>query len=179
MMSNNIQLILCVESNNQARTDYFYIQSVLDYFYSIKENKLSYLFLGSKHKYNSKKTIKDIKKRTKDFAQSANRKSIVIYFLDKDYNNLRTEDKNFIEVVEKYCLDNEYLLVWFVKNIEEVMLNKEEPNKTKIKKAQTFYRKELIKLIDVDRLSAPNDVNTAGKSNILTILNSIKEIKRF
>ena len=46
-MKNNIQLILVVETDDNAKTDFHYIQSVLEYYYTVGENKISFVYMGA------------------------------------------------------------------------------------------------------------------------------------
>ena len=48
-----IQLIFCVESTGKAATDKWYINEVLKNYFNVKENKVSYIFMGGKHNYNN------------------------------------------------------------------------------------------------------------------------------
>ena len=60
-----IQLIFCVESIENAATDKWYIKEVLIYYFNLKENKISYVFMGGKYNYNNQLTINKINKLTK------------------------------------------------------------------------------------------------------------------
>lgn len=45
----------------------------------------------------------------------------IFYVFDKDESTLDFRDAQFIEEVEQYCKNQNYKLIWFVKNIEHVM----------------------------------------------------------
>ena len=64
------QILLCVESNNKARTDYQYIESTIKRFY-IDDRKIRYraIYLGSKTKYNAKDKVKEINNNIKKFPE--------------------------------------------------------------------------------------------------------------
>ena len=50
-----MQLIICVETTEKARTDYHYINEVLRQFYDVGENKISYVYLSGKHNYQNER----------------------------------------------------------------------------------------------------------------------------
>ena len=75
------QILLCVESNNKARTDYQYIESTIKRFY-IDDRKIRYraIYLGSKTKYNAKDKVREINNNIKNFPGD----TTIIYFIDVD-----------------------------------------------------------------------------------------------
>lgn len=52
MSLSPIQLIFCVETTLKAATDRHYINAILDRFYQVGENKISYVFMQGKYHYN-------------------------------------------------------------------------------------------------------------------------------
>ena len=170
MMSNNDlprQIIICCETDRKTGSDFIYVNEIIRYYYEevIKNNNISiqYVPLGGKHKYNHPDTINKI-----DFYPKVN-KTVIIYVFDKDQNHLDPRDLNFIKEVEEYCGDNDYEIIYFVKEIEEV-LNTRTGKKTK--EANKFVRQKGIERVKTQLLSNPNP-QTSGSSNILHILNSI------
>lgn len=87
-----IQIILCLETNKRANTDYIYIKEILNYFYQ-KSNqiKISPVYMGTKTKYQSTDILKEIKRKTKDFTIG---KTKVIYCIDTDEYEKNTEHAN-------------------------------------------------------------------------------------
>ncbi|XME02225.1 hypothetical protein QYZ88_016355 [Lachnospiraceae bacterium C1.1] len=71
------QILLCVETNKHARTDYLYISSLIKRLY-IDDKKIIYkpIFLDSKTKYNAKDKEKEIKEKIRAF----NGETKVIFF---------------------------------------------------------------------------------------------------
>lgn len=62
-----IQMILCLETNKKANTDYIYIKETIDFLYQ-KNNqiKISPLYMSTKTKYKSGDIIREIAKKKKD-----------------------------------------------------------------------------------------------------------------
>lgn len=78
---NNMQLILVVETNAKAKTDFFYIDTAIKHYYVIDETiKLIPVFMDGKTNYNHHKTLKCI---TEYVAKFTGGSSTVIYFLIK------------------------------------------------------------------------------------------------
>lgn len=165
--NETIQLIFVVETTKKAKIDNYYIDEILDKFYFINENKISYVYMSGKHNYNHQKTSDNIKKIIKDYKMIGRGHSYVIYVLDKDRNALSYNDATFEKEVECFCHENGFKLIWFVDSIEDVMLSGRV--KDKKKSAIEFVSKNKISDINKIKLSAANNVNKRGKSNILTI----------
>ena len=47
-----IQLIFVVETTKEAKTDHHYIKEILGKYYTIGNNKISYVYMGGKHNYD-------------------------------------------------------------------------------------------------------------------------------
>lgn len=77
-----IQMILCLETNKRANTDYIYIKEVIDHLYQ-KSNqvKISLVHMGTKTKYRSKDVLKQIAQKMKAFTIGQTK---VIYCIDTD-----------------------------------------------------------------------------------------------
>ena len=121
--------------------------------------------------------MQKLNKEIKDFADFTKGKSYVIHTFDKDRAHAVWQDNNFVKEVTAYCKQNNYYLVWFVKTVEEVFWG-EESNKIKSAKQIRFRKRNGIRKVNKTNLLAAANVNSAGKSNILTILNKFKEIKK-
>ncbi len=178
MKSDFIQLILCVESNEKAKTDRYYINSVLKEHFNVENNKISYVYMDGKYKYKSTKVLKEIAKLKRDFSITNTGESYVIYCCDKDKNMSDPNDWQFVQDLEKYCEDNECKLIWFVKTIEDVMLKKIVCDKDKVKEAIKFTARNLISSVPKSRLSAGKNVNARHKSNIMIVFNEFSQIQK-
>ena len=76
-----LQLIICVETNKKCNSDYIYIKTSIEQFYSINQGniKLSPVYFDGKGNYSSKKAINDINKLSKQYsASSEDNKSVVL-----------------------------------------------------------------------------------------------------
>lgn len=119
----NKQYIFCLESTSKAKTDWLYIKKVIDYLNQGKQvfDKYKPLYMEGKGNYNSKSFINKINERTRNF----NGESSVIYCMDLDDYHINPKTKEFVDNVEKYCLENKYKFVYFSRNIEEVFWGKQ------------------------------------------------------
>ena len=172
-----IQLIFCVESTEKAATDKGYINEVLNYYFNLKENKISYVFMGGKYNYNNQLTINKINKLTKEYKLTGSGKTYVIYVFDKDQNTQDSRDNQFEKDVKKYCKELDYKLIWFVRTVEQVMWGSKIKKPFKRTKALDFIKKDQIKNVKKKNLEAHDNVNSSCKSNILTVLNGFRQIK--
>ena len=88
------QILLCVETNKKARTDYLYIVATIKKYY-IDDRKIIQrpIFLDSKTKYNAKDKVKEINKAIKEFSGETK----VIYFIDVDDYNISAETQTLFD----------------------------------------------------------------------------------
>lgn len=173
-MNKNEQFIICVESNEKAKTDRYYVKSILDVYYYIGTNKLSFIYMAGKFNYQNQRVLNEIETLKKSYRGTSH----VIFVLDKDKNSVDQTDANFVTHVKTYCHTNHYHLVWFVRTIEEVAIGKKINKKLKNDMAQKFGTVKQIKQININCLQADHNVNQKGNSNILTIFNQFKSIKK-
>ena len=161
----NRQILLCVETNKQARTDYKYIVETIRHFY-INDRKIKYrpIFLESKTKYNSKDKVKEINNMINMFKGQTN----VIYFIDVDDYDVSTETKDLFDKIVKYCKDNGYDFVFFTKDIEDVYIGRQIEKDEKVKAAEAFTRKKMINIISENALMS--EIYKRHTSNILRVL---------
>ena len=152
-----MQLILVLETTAKAKTDYIYIKSVFDYYYENRSVKLSPIYAKCKHELiNQDKKIEREKSLYKG-------KSIVIICADFD----REGEKINIDIIE-YATKNNYQIIWFNRNIEEVFLHR-AIDKDKATEAIQFsrYRNSLVpKLSSID---ISNPLSKHPSSNMLII----------
>jgi hypothetical protein len=178
MSDERIQLIFCVESTKKAAIDSKYINEVLKHYYNVGENRISYVFMCGKFNYIKPKTLNEIQQYMKDYQVTGTGKSHVIYVFDKDLNAQDYIDTQFEKAVKKYCQDNKFQLIWFVKTIEDVMWGSTINKKEKSKKALQFISRHQIEKVEKSNLEAHANVNKLHKSNILTVLNKFSQIKK-
>lgn len=139
----NKQILLCVETNKRARTDYQYIDATIKRFYQ-NDGKITYkpIFLDSKTKYNAKDKVKDINGKIKGFPG----KTEVIYFIDVDDYDISNDTKKLFDEIKDYCDKNGYDFVFFTKDVEDVYLGGQVSKDEKVKKVQEFNRKQIKRM---------------------------------
>lgn len=176
-MVDKKQLIICVESNEQAKIDATYINAILKEYYEISRNVLiSYVYLDGKNNYNHKKIETKIKKFVTDYTKmNKDGKSITIYILDKDKHTSNPECSKFVKDVEQYCLATNREVVWFVEIIEHVMHGKIIRKQEKKNKVNNFIKGNQIKDIDIIKLSS-RQANANKTSNVMIVFD--KYLKR-
>lgn len=162
-------VIICVETNERANTDPCYIDKVIRNYYRIDNNiKLSYKYLNSKTKYQSKALLKEI---FEDCKAVGVENSYVVYCIDTDNYNSNYEDKTKFNEIAEFCFQKNFSLVWFCKDIEDVFLHKKISDHEKKKIAIQFSKSKHTGLATENDLRATSVSNR--KSNILTIFDSI------
>ena len=166
------QLLFCVESNKKAHTDTVYINSTINRFYT-NDRKVVYrpIFLESKTKYNDKGKVREIKDRIKGFPGETK----VIYFIDVDDYDVSHATKELFDSIEKYCDDNDYELVYFCRDIEDVYWGDSISKDEKVKKAESFNRNKLIDSEKEEKLKVKSKKRHC--SNILVVLDKYLERK--
>ena len=165
----NKQYIFCLESTSKAQTDWLYIKKVIDYLNRDKQifNKYKPLYMEGKGNYNNKSFIKKLKQTINMFEGG----SVVIYCIDLDDYHINPKTKEFVDNVEKYCIENNYEFVYFSRDIEEVFWGKRIiENKQKF--AAKFSRDIDISKDLLVRLN--KDTKVTKVSNIINILQEIK-----
>lgn len=132
----NRQYIFCVESNSKSKTDWKYIKTIINCYYQKNDDKYSQVYLNGKGNYDSKSIAKKIKELVNKYKGI----SKIIYCIDLDEFENNKADNIFYTKIEKYCLENNYELVYFVRNIEEVIWNKKVENNEKNGLANKFLK---------------------------------------
>lgn len=166
----NRHLVFCIESTDKNPIDKYYIEALIKNFYIIGENKISFIGLGGKYRYNNPKITKKISELTKTTRVISKLDVKVIYCLDKDLNNRDSQDCDFVNQVNGYTANNDCDIIWFVRTIEEVMIGKKVSQKDKHSLAVDFIRKKKSSTLNISNLSCNNNVNARKKSNILTVI---------
>ena len=168
------QIVLVVEANEKAKTDFIYINSVLNNVYNIRSRndiKVSPVFMGGKGKY--KKVADKINKLVKAYNYIG--ESCVIYCFDTDKYDTDTGDEKALHDEMQYCIDNGYEFVWFCHDIEEVFLGKSVSKSEKTDKVKSYSVRHGVENLNLDVLKA--EVMGKGKSNLLLILRKYLEDK--
>ena len=166
------QLIFCVETNKQTKSDYIYINSVIRWFYQdLPANiKVSTVYMNNKYNYNSNKVKKEISNYEKQYrAASKNNHSEVIYCFDCDDYDIKAEDKVFLKTAREYCENNGCRFVWFCKDIEQVFLRERINDNEKKVRAEVFQRKKMIRNLNFSIFES--DSYQVYKSNLGLVLN--------
>lgn len=161
-----IQMILCLETNKRANTDYIYIRETIDYLYQ-KSNqiKISIVYMSTKTKYRSKEVLKAISQKTRDYVHGETR---VIYCIDTDEYEKNRKHAAELEEIQQYCKENDYELIWFCHDVEEVFLGQKISDSSKVQEAGAFRRKNKIAKVSAKEISS--NIMKARRSNILIIL---------
>ncbi len=161
-----MQMILCLETNKRANTDYIYIKEILNHFYQRSNQiKISPVYMGTKTKYRSNDTLKEMKRKIKDFTIG---KTKVIYCIDTDEYEKNTEHANEFRTIQQFCEINNYDLIWFCHDVEEVFLGKRIPDSQKVQEAGAYRDRKGIQKINPEQLRSRDlRVHT---SNILCVL---------
>lgn len=168
-----IQLIFCVETNKRADTDSIYINEMIHYLYNIDNKvKISKVYMGSKTKYKSKEIIKEISNKKEMYKLGD---SIVIYCIDTDQYETNQEHKSDYEKIQKYCDMNNYELIWFCHDIEEVFLGHKVPDSEKVKQAANFKKGDIVNKININMLQ--ESVKRINASNMLNVLDKYLQRK--
>ena len=159
------QILLCVETNKNSRTDYVYIESTIKKYY-IDDRKIVYrpIFLDTKTKYKAKDKVREIRKKIKEFPGE----TVVIYFIDVDDYDVSFETQKLYNDIESYCKENAYEFVFFYRDVEDVYIGNQVSSSDKIRSAQMFKVKRGIDSVDESRLSSKT--HRKHSSNILIVL---------
>ena len=114
--------------------------------------------------YTDNGKIKEINSLIRQFPGE----TTVIYCIDTDDYDTSPETKAVNDAIEKYCSDNGYELVFFCKDVEDVFIKKTVSKAEKIRSAEVFNRKSMIKDVDEKRLRHTEPARHC--SNILCVL---------
>lgn len=159
------QILLCVETNKKAQTDYQYIVETIKHFY-VEDKKVRFrpIYLESKTKYNAKDKVKEIEENRKKFQGE----TTVIFFIDADDYDVSHETKKLYDDIENYCKINGYEFVFFYRDVEDVYLGNTVHDKEKVGCVATFKRKRLIENVNEEYLRT--NTHKRHCSNILNVL---------
>lgn len=171
-----LQLIFCVETNKQADTDWVYIEETIKTKYKLTNQiKLSKINMETKSRYDSRKVLGDIEKQKKWYKEYAHGETKVIYCVDTDAYESNYEQMKELDNIESFCEKNDYDLVWFCHDVEEVFLGKQVESSKKVKEAATFRNTRGIERVREEKLLAGEIRNKC--SNLMRILDKYLERK--
>lgn len=161
-----IQMIFCLETNKRANTDYIYIQETIDWLYQ-KSNQIRFtpVYMGTKTKYQSRDVLREIMRRTKAFTIGQTK---VIYCIDTDHYEKNSEHASAFSDIKRFCEENNYDLIWFCHDVEEVFLGRKISDDLKVREAGTYRRKREIEKISTEKLSS--ETVRTYTSNLLCVL---------
>ena len=92
----------------------------------------------------------------------------VLFCVDTDHYEMNTDQKTELERIVSFCKSNQYELIWFCHDIEEVLIGHSVPDSEKLVFAKRFANLELYKKIDERKLTKA--AYHKGYSNIKTVL---------
>lgn len=160
------QCIFVVETTRKANIDVGYLNEIIHHYYQLnKEIVINYVYMEGKYNYNHTRVVREIKQFQKRFQGETN----VFYVFDKDQHAIYAKDEVFQKDVIQYCKSHQYHLIWFVRNIEHVLLQRIIKGHDKKKEMDRFKRNHMIQMIDSTSLCNPNPCKEKT-SNILYIL---------
>ena len=169
------QILFCVESNPQARTDSMYVDTAIKTSFLIDNNvTINYIYMNGKSRYNDSKTLKRINKYT-NMAQKRGTPTSIIYCIDTDNYESSLEDTKLNNEIKAFCEENGYELVWFCRTIEEVFLHKIVNDAEKTKEAIGFLRKNSLGNATIKFLSQKN--YSRKKSNLFFVVSKHLNLK--
>lgn len=170
-----MQVIICVETNKECKSDMIYIRNTIQQFYKVGQAdvRFTYVYMGGKGNYSTKKIDKEIKDYVKQYKVSNPKgECVVVMCFDCDDYDTDCEDAKFLEDVKEFCRSKGYYFVWFCKDIEEVYLGKCVPQKQKKESAERFAKSNGIAGVDKSNLKL-DDKYQKGKSNLCTVLDRL------
>lgn len=163
-----LQLIFVVETDKKCKSDWIYIKSVLDYYYTYGAHlKLYPVYMAGRGNYKEKESeVKTMISKYK--ATSDTNETKVIYCFDCDKYDTNQVDRDFLLNSQEFCKENEYDYIWFCRDIERVFLGRKISDNQKKKEAAKYKAKNLVTKVDRARLS--QTALGENRSNILTVL---------
>ena len=158
------KLILCLETNSKADTDYQYVKATIDFFYNTgTKNVIRPVYMESKTRYREKKVLQSIANEQKGFDDVH-----VIYCIDTDEYASNPDAINQLAVIRDFCDEHSYDFVFFCREVEEVYWGNRVIAHDKIAKAARFKRQEIIRSVDESKLR--REQYSIQASNILLVL---------
>ena len=153
-----IKLVFVMETRSSNRSDWMYIKSTIDYFYKPRTFALDKIFATTK----SELIQQDVKINSK--INDLNREVKVIVVADYD------RDENLNNIIEQYCNDKKYDLVWMNLDVEDVYLGKQVSDNHKKSEAINFQAKKHKLLPNIKGLDNNTPLKTRHTTNLLLVL---------
>lgn len=161
-----VQIILCMETNKRAATDYVYIKDTINRFYALSSKfRISPVYMNGKSKYNSKDIKKSIQTLIKDFTIGITK---VVYCIDTDLFESESDHAREFKEISEYCVKNGFELIWFCHDVEEVYIGRKVSDKQKITEANDFRKKNKVESVQEEKLLC--EQKKKSTSNILCVL---------
>lgn len=130
------KLLAIVIESSLGKSDHMYISTLLQNFYVVDSTtKLKFIPLDGKPSYNYSKVEKAINNLKK---QSSYDEFFVIYCLDTDKFDTNPDDNRLNSKITEYCNTKNYDIVWFCRDIEDVIWGKPVSDSEKQLHAQKF-----------------------------------------
>lgn len=160
----NNRILFCVETTQQANTDYPYIRDTIDYYYEVpRKTVIRPIYLGSKTRYNSRSVRENIKKQS---GTSGN--THVIYCIDTDSRSISEDNNHLTERIREYCNKQGYDFIFFCRDVEDVYHGRQLPDTEKVQAVRRFRSRRLIETIKSENLKSKE--YRYHCSNILNVL---------
>ena len=162
-------LILCLETNNKAKTDTAYVDKTIKYFFKINNNiKISYCYFSGKNNYKNSAILSKINSLQE---KTPCDNTTVIYCIDTDNYDSNPSQVALNEEIKTYCNSKGYKLIWFCKDVEEVYWHTQIPDSKKIEAARKFNKHS--NLMNATEQSLSSNTYAKKKSNVLKVLDQI------
>lgn len=152
------QLILILETNASARTDYIYIKKCLDAFYGERSFKPSPIYAGCKSKLTQQE------KKVASFKERYKGPTSVIVITDVDENDDLQNQK-----ILGYCKENDFELVWMNLDIEDVFWRKRVKKNEKGALSEKYLRR-FKEISEKANLRNDNALSERHSSNLLSVI---------
>lgn len=160
-----MQLILVLETRPSCNSDYRYIKATIDYFYKPRSFSIKPIYAKSKGEL-----VKQDAKIEEEIKRYDGESKVVVC---ADYDG-PTSPEN--AVIESYCTEHGYDLVWMNLNIEHVYLNNPAV-RNKEKESINFLRRSETILSKLSNLSQANPQNLTPSTNLMAVLDKYLEKK--
>lgn len=172
-----MQLIIVVEADKISKTDYIYINKYLNRFFVIgNDDKISPVYMGGKDNYKARRVEIEIERLSRNYRAQHEKNGLSIVLLCVDTDDLACgvdakENESKMSEIVNYCKLNDYEIVWFCRDTEEVFLNRRVTKKEKKLLAERFKNTDLDKLNIENLRMADYGICKAGTSNLDLVLN--------
>lgn len=162
-------------TESEKDIDWTYINDFLKRFFDVtSDHKILNIPLKGKTRYNDKGTIKKINQACKKYEAYGHPNIILCVDVDKE-NIKDIQDLN--EQIEVFCTNNNWNLVWFNEDIEELFLGRKIYDNKKFTKAKAFKKQQKIQEISKNKFQTKDPRKHKASSNLFTVLQSFFDEK--